>query len=106
MVVKKKRRKRRARLPKTTAKEPETPAQQRKKLPKSLVDAYLNLDKTKVKVKEFGFTHYAWTDEAYEAYVKEVKKYLGDKAEDRIESGKLIVMLCRATADKKKGKKE
>lgn len=105
MATKKKRRKRKSRLPKTSLKEPETPTQQRKKFPKALVNAYLNLDKTKVKVKELGIEHYAWTDEAYEAYAAEARKYLGDKADDSIESGKLIVLLHRATADKK-GKKK
>jgi len=65
------------------------------------VDAYLNLHKTSVRVKEFGVTHMAWTVEAYEAYSAEAKKYLGTTADDPLISGRLIVWLYKATMDKR-----
>lgn len=99
-------RKRRSRISKTKLVPVETPTEQRKKFPKELLNAYLNLDKTKVLGSDYDFEYYEWTEEAYELYGAEAKKYLGDKAEDPIESGKLIVHLSRATMDMRDGKKE
>ena len=71
------------------AEEPKTNSEERKAFPKELIDAYLKISKAK------------WEDDdLYELYRKQVIKYLGEeKAKDRIESGKVTVLLCRATSD-------
>lgn len=87
-MPKKKRRKRRSRLPKATNHEPETHAEQRKKFPEALVKSFL------------AIANNGWEDEKlYEKFVKEKKKYLGKLYEDKIEQGKLVVLLSRATMD-------
>jgi len=87
-MPKKKRRKRRSRIPKSTNYEPETNEQQRKKFPEALV-------KTFVAISNNG-----WEDEKlYQKFVQEEKKYLGKLYEDKIEQGKLVVLLARATMD-------
>lgn len=73
--------------------------EERKKFPKKLVEAFLNLNRTKIKVKENGIKYDTWTDEAYELYNIEARKYLGAKADDNIENSKLVVLLSRATMD-------
>lgn len=81
-------------------------AKEREKFPKALVDAFLNLDKTSVKIKECGVKHMAWTNKAYKEYRIEAEKYLGSKAKDAIESSKLVVLLARATMDLRDVKKK
>ena len=39
------------------------------------------------------------SDYLYKKYLQEAHKYLGKKQKDRSESGKLIVLLSRATSD-------
>jgi hypothetical protein len=107
---KRKRRRRRRKIygvsPTKTPMVVETKAEQRAKFPKKLLDAFLNLDKTAVLTKEYGIEFYDWTEEAHELYEIEARKYLGDKADDRIESGRLIVLLSKATMDIRDGKKK
>jgi hypothetical protein len=105
-MAKKRRRKRKSRTSKIKLVKVETLAEQRKKLPKELIDAFINLDKTKVRGTEFDFEYYEWTEGAYKLYEIEAKKYLGENAEDRIESGKLIVALTRATMGIRDGKQQ
>lgn len=48
-----------------------------------------------------------WNDEKlYQKYAKEQKKYLGKLADDRIEQGKVTVLLSRATFDIRESKKK
>lgn len=56
-----------------------------RKLPDDLIQAFIKLKKS------------GWTDKAYNAYVKVRKKYLKGKDEDKIEQGRLVVDLSRAT---------
>jgi len=101
-MAKKRRRKRRASFDKIRTKTVpiiESREELRKAFPKELIKAFLNLDKTAVLTKEDGIEYYAWTDEAHELYLEEAKKYLGNKADDPIESGRLVVLLSKATMD-------
>jgi len=92
-MAKKKRRKRKPRISKGKLVPIESPQEQRKKLPKELIDAYLA-------VKESG-----WEDEdLYQLYKIEADKYLGKVADDRLESGRLVVVLAKATMDLYNGK--
>lgn len=94
-MAKKKKRKRRVRIPKTTKYEPETYEQQRKKFPGALVKAFL------------AVANNGWKDDKlYQKYSKEQKKYLGKLADDRIEQGKVTVLLARATFDLRETKKK
>lgn len=79
----------RARRIKASAVVVETPAQQRKSLPGPLVKAFVAISGDR------------WEDETlYKKYKKEALKYLGkEKAEDPIESGRLVVRLTKATLD-------
>jgi len=43
-----------------------------------------------------------WDEELYELFAVEKRKYLGDKSEDRLEQGKLVVLLSKATSDMRK----
>lgn len=98
--------KRRKRLP-TKATPVESPQELRKKYPEKLIDVYIKLMKTKKN---------GWSDKDYAAYKKESIKYLGSKSEERLECGRLIVLLYKATEDlhnvkkikqtKKKAKKQ
>jgi len=84
----KNKRKRRSRLAKVKLVPVETPTEQRKKFPDKLIKAFVSV------------VLYNWeNDKAYKKYTKEVKKYLCDQADDRIENGKLIVQLTKATMD-------
>jgi hypothetical protein len=56
-----------------------------KKITPELFEAFLKVHKS-----EFE------NEELYEAYSKLAKEFLGDKAEDRIEQGRLVVELTRA----------
>lgn len=108
MAVKKKRKKRRAvGVSKSTSfKESETCAEQRKKFPKKLINSFVNLSENKVLGTLYDFEYYEWSEEAYELYRIEVKKYLGKLADDPIESGRLVVELSRATMDLRDGQKK
>ena len=76
-IRRKKRRKRRKRIARGGGLvKIEAPVEQRKKFPKKLINAYLNLEKIQ------------WTEEAYAFYAEEAKKYLGDNINDRIASGR------------------
>lgn len=93
-----KRRKRR--IPVTKAVDPETCKEQREKFPKELVNAFIKLDKTAKLISENGIIHYAWTDRAYKQYAAEAIKYLGKTdAADPILTGRLVVLLSKATFD-------
>jgi hypothetical protein len=106
MAKKRRRRKSKLRITTKNLKPVESKEEQLKKFPKKLVKAFLNLDKTAVLVKEYGIKFYDWTEKAYDLYTEEAIKYLGkNKAKDPIESGKLIVLLSRATMDVCNGKK-
>ena len=92
MAIKKKRKKRKKRKLKritySTGKfaPVETLTELKKKFPKELLDAF-------IAVKESD-----WDEEIYEEYVIEVRRFLGEeKADDRIESGKLVVQLAKIT---------
>lgn len=112
MAVKKKRKRRAPRISKSVSlKDVETPEEQRKKFPKKLLAAFINLGETKVRGTMYDFEYYEWSEEAYELYRIEAKKYLGGLINDPIESGRLVVRLSKATMDlhdeqKKKTKKE
>ena len=83
-----KRKRRYNRIAKIKAQEPITKSEERKAFPKSLVTAFIAISKNK------------WNDESlYKKYVAKARDYLGDKYSDKIESGKLIVLLSRATSD-------
>lgn len=101
MVKKKKKKRRKSRFNNISINKTEvdeSPQQMRAKYPKSLIDAYVNLHNTAVKVDGI----YQWREATYKKYVKEAAKYLGkDKATDLIDAGKLIVNLYRATLDLK-----
>ena len=83
-----------------------SPEEQRKKFPKELLDAFLNLDKTAILTKKYGIEFYDWAEEAHELYEIEAEKYLGDKINDRIKSGRLVVSLSKATVDLNNDKKQ
>lgn len=76
-----------------------TPSAQRKEFPKELIEAFV-----KVSISE-------WDEKLYKKYNKRVKEFLGKKkAEDKVETGKLVVLLSRMCRDlteeiKKKQKK-
>lgn len=75
----------------------ETPQEMRKNFPKELVEAF-------VVVSDLG-----WSDDdagtaAYDKYKSLANAFLGDKAQDRIEDGRLVVKLARATKDIRKNK--
>ena len=94
-----KRRKRRSTIRKSSKLgEPKTKKEERKKFPKELIETYLAVRND-------------WeNDELYLKYKEESKKYLGDKWNDKLEDGRLIVLLHVATTDlhdvKKKKQKE
>ena len=94
-MAKKKRRKRRPRIAPGSSNEPATPEERRKKFPKALVEAFIAVSNDR------------WEDEdLYQVYVEHAQKYLGKKKfADRIESGRLIVLLARATMDIREKKK-
>ena len=98
-MVKKKRRKRKSKytpLPSKSKLAPvETGAQLRAKFPKKLVAAYL-------KVVKAGFED----EKLYEIFVKLRREYLGDKADDVIECGRVVVQLSTATANLKRKTKK
>lgn len=98
-MVKGKRRRKQRRLARIKLVPVETYTEQRKKFPKGLINTFINLDKTKVKGTKFDFKYYEWTKKAYKLYEIEAKKYLGKDFEDKLESGRLIVLLTKATAD-------
>jgi len=87
MAVKKKRKKRKfKRITYSTGKMApvETLTELKKKFPKELLDVF-------IAVKESD-----WDEEVYEEYVIEARRFLGEeKADDRIESGKLVVQLSK-----------
>lgn len=87
-MAKRKRRKRKSRVSSIKVQPEETYKDQRKAFPKELIDAFIAVSSTR------------WEDEdLYEVYVNHAKKYLGNKWEDRIEQGRLTVLLSRATTD-------
>lgn len=107
----KKRRKRRSRFRSINFLEVKSKVEQRKKFPKKLIKTFIDLDRTSVLVKKYGIEFYEWTKKAYKLYITEAEKYLGKKKlEDKIESGKLVVLLAKATMDirdeQNKAKKE
>ena len=105
MAKKKKRRKKREYKIRSTHLAPViSPEEQRKKFPKELLKVFLDLGRTSIKVKESGVQYDMWTDKAYDLYMTEAKKYLGEKINDRTECGKLIVLLSKATMDLRYGK--
>ena len=109
MAKKKRKRRKRVAFDKIRTKDipvVESREEQRKKFPKELINAFLNLDKTAILIKEYGIEFYDWTEEAHELYQIEAEKYLGDKADDPIESGRLVVLLTKATMDIRDGKKK
>jgi hypothetical protein len=66
--------------------EPESYEEMRKKFPEALVKAFVKVCSN-------------WENEnLYEEYIKQRDEYLG-KSADRLEQGKLIVFLTRATMD-------
>lgn len=67
--------------------EVETTTAQRQKFPEKLIKTFDALKKSD------------WGEKEYKRYIKEVKKYMGDKFEDRLEQGKLLVLLSKATTD-------
>lgn len=88
---KKKRRKRKSKYAVTIGKtmvSKETSEQMCAKFPAKLVKAF-------IKVRETDFEN----EKVYRAFAKLERAYLGDEADDRIESGKLIVLLAKATMD-------
>ena len=99
MVKKKKRRRRKFKYVKSSGKSLvpiETPEQLRAKFPAELVNAFIRVKKTKFE-----------DEKVYRKYAKLSRKYLGDKADDKIEFGRLVVLLSKATVnmlDKKKTK--
>ena len=76
----------------------ETPEMMRKKFPEKLIQAFVNVVVSN------------WDDKMYKKYTKQAKAFLGEKFEDKIDSGRLVVRLSRASSDlideiKKKRKK-
>lgn len=95
-------RKKRSRLAKVNKAElDQTPSQLRSKLPKELIEKYLNLFRTQVLGKEYDFEYYEWTEKAYKAYRVKAEEFLGKMAEDPIGQGRLIIKLHQATEDLK-----
>ena len=92
-------RKRKAKRLPTKATPVESAKELRKKYPEKLIDAYVNLTKSKELKTDKDFEYYGWTDKAYAKYKKEAIKYLGSKSEEPLESGRLIVLLYKATED-------
>lgn len=97
-MVKLKKRKRKPKYNKSSI-PVETKKQMRAKLPAKLIKAF-------IRVKETDFED----AKVYSVYAKLSKEYLGDKASDKIESGRLVVLLTKATMDifdkKKKARKD
>lgn len=105
MAKKRKRRKKREYKIRSTHLAPIiSPEKQREKFPKKLIDTFLNLNKTSI--KDYNTKTYNWTDKAYDFYMIEAKKYLGEKSNNRTECGKLIVLLSKATMDLRYGEKK
>jgi len=98
--MKKRRRKRKSKLAKIKLVPIETQTVQRGKFPKKLVSTFIDVSSSD------------WEDNtAYKKYIKEAKKYLGNQIDDRLECGRLIVQLAKATMElvnvkKKKEKKK
>jgi len=93
MAKKKKRKKRKPRYNKSISTKGalvpvETPEEMRKEFPQDLIDTYLEVLATDFE-----------NEKVYKKWNKLAKKFLGDKADDPIEDGKLVVRLTRATMD-------
>lgn len=89
------RRKRRNKIAKIKAQEPVSKEEERKAFPKSLIKSFIEISND------------GWNDEnLYQDYLDQAHKYLGKKRKDKVESGKLIVLLSRATSDLRDVKKQ
>lgn len=65
----------------------ETPKKMREKFPEKLIDTFVAVVKAD------------WSDTAYKKYVRQAKAFLGTKWNDKIDQGRLVVQLSRATSD-------
>lgn len=103
---KRKRRKRTSKIKSISVPEIENKSEERKKFPKELINAFINMCKSKTKIRDYGIEYYSWTDKSYKKFKAEADKFLGKNASDPLENGKLVVLLSKATMDLRDVKKE